>query len=161
MDGLGSNKTGAAFWQVVKDSRLGSMGGLGIFLAGTGYLFTIDHLLAAGRWEAMPWAAALARALALLLPAICPLNPNAGLGKITQEASLSRKMLTWLFLLVVLGSIRFSIIGVCLTAGLSFLVICLLAANAAKQGGFNGDFIGAGIVLSELTAMLSLTLYCL
>ncbi|MBQ4133370.1 MAG: adenosylcobinamide-GDP ribazoletransferase [Desulfovibrionaceae bacterium] len=158
-DALGSNKKGKLFRQALKDSRIGSMGAIALFLTATGYLFAGQILLEAGYWQALIWTAGLGRALALLIPLFCPLSPDAGLGKIVQDAELTSKMLFWLLLFLLAGSICFSFAASCLAMGAGLLTVLKLAGSAAKHGGFNGDFIGAAMVLSELAAQLVLALY--
>lgn len=155
-DGLGSGKKGTAFWQTVKDSRLGAMGVISLFLAGAGYLLCVQALLEAGRWGALPWAAALGRAFALTLPAVCPVHPQSELGKAAQSDRLPPRMALWGLFLAGLGFFCFSLTGLCLAFGAGLLFIRALAAAAARQGGFNGDFIGAAIVLTELAALFML-----
>lgn len=157
-DGLGSNKSGAAFWKVVKDSNLGALGGLCIVMVAIGYIITTQAVIEDGAWFALPWAAALARALVLLMPSLCPVNPKAGLGKILQDASLFMSSLVWLALLFALGVIFLSFLATVLGTLFGFGIVYMLARKAEANGGFNGDFLGATIVLSEFVALLAVAI---
>lgn len=157
-DGLASNKSGATFRKVVKDSNLGALGGLCLIMIAMGYIITTRALIESGVWLALPWAAALARALALLLPSLCPVHPTAGLGLTLQEAYPFIKALGWLAFLFILGVIFLSFFVAFLGTVFGFGVIYMLACKAEAKGGFNGDFIGAAIVLSELAALLAVAI---
>ena len=154
-DGLGSNKTGAEFWKVVKDSKMGAVGGLCTAVAAAGYIIAAQGLIETGAWLALPWAAGLGRAFALLLPALSPASPDAALGQSLAEAEPFPEGIIWVLILTVLGICLFSFPAAACAAGLALLATWLLARKAKSMGGFNGDFVGAAIVLSELGALLA------
>ena len=158
-DGLASNKNGAAFWKVVKDSKLGALGALCIIITATGYIISVQSLFETSNcskiWFALPWAAALGRAFALLLPGLAPVNPRAGLGQSMQEAEPFTAALAWLAILTLAAIVFLSFLTAALALGLGLLITWQLARKAKQMGGFNGDFLGATIVLAELAALLS------
>ena len=154
-DGLGSNKTGAEFWKAVKDSRMGALGGLCTAIAAAGYIVAAQGLIEAGMWFALPWAAGLGRAFALLLPGLSPASPDAALGQSFAEAKSFPEGIIWVLVLAALGTCLFSFLATACAVGLAFLATGLLAHKAKSMGGFNGDFLGAAIVLSELGALIA------
>ena len=154
-DGLGSNKTGAEFWKAVKDSRMGALGGLCTAIAAAGYIVAAQGLIEAGMWFALPWAAGLGRAFALLLPGLSPASPDAALGQSFAEAKSFPEGIIWVLVLAALGTCLFSFLATACAVGLAFLATGLLAHKAKSMGGFNGDFLGAVIVLSELGALIA------
>ena len=157
-DGLGSNKSGAAFWRAVKDSKLGAVGGIALLLAGAGYLVCGQSLIADGHMLALAWAAAAGRAFALFIPSFAPHNGKPGLGETLAAANLFGAALAWLCALAVIGIFLFSLLTLLVTIISGLGVVFCLSRAAQKHGGFNGDFIGAGIVLAELAALLAASL---
>lgn len=161
-DGLASNKNGASFWKVVKDSKLGALGALCIIIVAAGYIISIQSLLETAACVkvcfALPWAAGLGRTFALLLPSLAQVNPKAGLGQSMQEAEPFFAAVTWLGLLTLSGIFFLGFLTAILALGSGLLLTWRLAGKAEQMGGFNGDFLGAAIALAELAALTAAAL---
>lgn len=166
-DALGSGKNNDEFWAVVKDSRLGAFGCLALILAVGGLAALASALLdspgpaGASKYGPFILAPTLGRCLPALLAWRTPVRPassDRGLGGLLAPEPQGNAAPTPVVPLAV------AVIGplVCLPffrAALCWL-LCLavfqvLARLARRQGGFNGDFLGAAIVLGELAVFVA------
>jgi adenosylcobinamide-GDP ribazoletransferase len=155
-DGWGSNARTEQFWEILKDSRMGAFGGMGLFMGLAGFVILVQEACLAQRWGVLIWAPVLGRGAAVCLTWLArDLHRPGGLARtfllgirswhlyavLGQTLLFGLFFLTWLPLLASLGF--------CLAGLLIFLNI------ARKQGGLNGDFLGSAIVWGELSALLA------
>lgn len=151
-DAAGSGATGEKFGQILKDSRLGAFGGMGL-VAGMG----AQALLASNApWLALVLAPVAGRCLVLPLMICNEPRPESTLCRLMAPGaslpwSLAHGILAVL-LAISLGSHR--------SVGFVFLAVLILywlSATARKTGGLNGDFHGAGIIACELAFLFAAT----
>ena len=71
-DACGSGATGARFWEILRDSRLGAFGALSLLLIFSGQWLALTWHLAAGHWLPLVLAPAWGRACAVWLAASAP-----------------------------------------------------------------------------------------
>lgn len=151
-DAAGSGATGDKFGQILKDSRLGAFGGMGL-VAGLG----AQAVLASHA----PW-------LVLVLAPVagrCIVLPLMMLNESRAESTLCRLMapgasFAWavahgslpVLLAFTLGSHSAAVFAV-----LAVLILYWLSATARKTGGINGDFLGTGIIACELAYLFAAT----
>lgn len=155
LDALGSGKKGEAFTEVLKDSRLGAFGAIGIAVFFSGQVIGTAACLEAGLFGPLVFAPLFGRSLPIFLAGVAPANPNASLGKIVARAPL-RVASVVSVLALLCGGLLFMPLGAflyCLVMGAA--TVFFLAAKAGSNCGYNGDFFGAAIICGETTALLS------
>ena len=158
-DALGSFRTGDAFWEVMKDSRIGAFGATALAAVFAGQLLCASAHAAAGNWLVLALAPAWSRCQATLaFGAVAPRNPASLGGRFAAGPTAGPRNLALL---------QLGLMALCLPAfGLpwrSAFAACLVQAcilawiirTAARHGGFNGDFAGASIELSQLAFLLA------
>ena len=157
-DACGSNATGERFWDIMKDSRIGAFGVLGLIM-GVGISGIAAFLcLEKGLWPALVLAPAFGR---------CMVVP---LGRLTAPSARSS-----LAVLVFPGlrgrAAAFSCAATCLAcmalAGTGATLLALVCAATAlvplrslanRHGGCNGDFFGTAIIIGETALLLGAAL---
>jgi adenosylcobinamide-GDP ribazoletransferase len=155
IDAAGSGKEGEGFQAVLKDSRLGAFGAVGLFLALAGQGIGVAALVASKAFAPLIYAPVFGRCLPIALACICKPSPNAGLGAILSAAP--RASALGLALLCALGGGLYclSIAGLAALIAASAVLLWLLTRLARRNDGYNGDFFGAAIASGELLALLA------
>lgn len=153
-DAWGSLASGDRFFTIMKDSRIGAFGGLAIGVAVAGMMLLGGALCGDGRVWTLAFAPVLGRAGAVALMRLCRDIGRPGLGSLCLPGATLPNTLFALACTVGLGLVwagpRATLAG-CLLAG---LVVYKLSRLARRNGGINGDFLGAAIVGGELAALL-------
>ena len=157
-DACASFSQGEKFWKIIKDSNLGALGALVLFFVLAGYIIVVQTLIANGQWLSLIWAAAAGRLGCLALAGLTLPYKQASLAKIFEYAKPLPWAIFWMLALLALGGFFIS----WQACGLAFVlgggVVFYLLRLAKKQGGYNGDFLGAAIVLGELIILLAFLL---
>ncbi len=152
-DAWGSLARGDRFFTIMKDSRIGAFGGMALVVAILGQTCLGAELLASGRVWLLAAAPTFGRALAVVLMRVCRDLARPGLGSLFLPGATPRNV--WLaggFALACclgLGGLRATFWGV-VFGGVS---VATLARMARRNGGINGDFLGAAIVAGELAVL--------
>lgn len=155
-DAWGSSAQGERFWAILKDSRAGPFGVLWLAMALLGQVLAFGILAGSGRYLAICWCFVMGRSLSVAALAICRDLARPGLS------SLFAKGATWGVVAAVLA--QTALLGIS-CAPVSSILLGFLAASLAlaflwrlsvRQQGFNGDFMGAAIMLGELASALAL-----
>lgn len=154
-DAWGSAAKGEGFWRIIKDSRMGAFGGMGLFMGLAGQLVLLQAAFARSAWGLLVWTPILGRAMVLPLAALVQPYPGSALGRLTASGA-QGKAAFGAFLLAAFAGIPLA--G--LNAAVCGLVLAALAALglanvARRQGGLNGDFFGTLIIAGELAALLA------
>jgi len=155
-DGMLSASSPERRLEIMKDPRLGTFGGIGLFLAVLLKVTCLFSIPGGQVWIALPLAAATARWL-LLLAGRQPLARPGGMGAdfssgLTLNAFLPAALVVGL--LAVLGGWRG--VGAFLAAHLAALLVFRLAKS--RLGGVTGDVFGLVVELGELVVLLG---FCL
>ena len=159
LDAWGSDARGERFQAILKDSRCGSFAVLSIVLVALLQFSCLSALF--NRPDGL-WAALLApvwgRAALLVLPCFTAPNAVSSLGRVMAPGCSSRVAGCWIgglfLLLCAVLQERAAMIALLLTAaGLAFFY-----RLARREGGFNGDFLGASCMVGESAVLLSLLL---
>lgn len=140
------------FWQVVKDSRSGAFGVVGLVMGIGGQVILFQELARANHFGAILWAFILGRATAVWLGYHVRHLTRPGMGKLyidgaTLGVALATTGLTFLAGLPLAG-----LAGTFAATVLATGVLLALYRLANKVGGANGDFLGCSIILGELAA---------
>ncbi|EHJ48018.1 Cobalamin synthase [Solidesulfovibrio carbinoliphilus subsp. oakridgensis] len=152
-DAWGSLASGDRFFAIMKDSRIGAFGGMALVVALLGQVCLGAELLGVGRVWVLAFAPVLGRTGAVVLMRFCRDLARPGLGAMCLPGATGRNTAIAVAVAAFCG-IAWAGIGPlawgCLLLG---VILYNLARLARKNGGINGDFLGAAIVAGELAAL--------
>ena len=153
-DAWGSGAGGARFWEVLKDSRMGAFGAMGLVMGLAGFLVILPEIFLRREWGLLIWAPVLGRSAAVILAWRVRELARPGLAAIFLSAVTKRRaaLVAGLALAVGIACVSWSVLflaGLVCCAGLFFL-----SRLARLRGGVNGDFLGVAIVWGELSVLV-------
>ncbi|MBQ2476374.1 MAG: adenosylcobinamide-GDP ribazoletransferase [Desulfovibrio sp.] len=158
-DALGSFRTGDAFWEVMKDSRIGAFGATALVAVFAGQLLGASAQAATGNWLVLALAPAWSRCqAALAFGVVAPRNPASLGGRFAAGPTAGARNLALLQLglmalcLPAVGLPWRSAFAACLGQA---CVLAWIVRTASRHGGLNGDFAGASIELSQMAFLLA------
>ncbi|WP_243362713.1 adenosylcobinamide-GDP ribazoletransferase [Fundidesulfovibrio terrae] len=154
-DAWGSAATGERFWAIMKDSRAGPFGVIGLVMVLAGQVLAFGYLAGQGRLGAACWCFVLGRTLALAALRLCRKRVRPGLSSLFAPGATMGTLGVALAQAVVLGLALADLRTVLCGLGMAALVLVFLVRLSKKQQGFNGDFMGAAIMLGELAGALA------
>lgn len=157
-DAVTTHTDPARFWEVVKDSRTGAFGAMGLVMALAGQVILFHTMLAHGQYWAVAWAFVLGRAAAVWLAYHVRHLVRPGLGKLYIDGATLGVALAATLITFAAGWIM---IGLAATLASTIIVTLLLFGLfrlAENVGGANGDFLGCAVILGELAAGLGFAL---
>jgi adenosylcobinamide-GDP ribazoletransferase len=153
-DGWGSGAVGQRFWEIVKDSRLGAFGAMGLLLTLTGQIVLLHELLARQAFAAAAFIFVAGRLAAVLLAMSARELARPGLGQLFVAGATPRGVLLAVGMTLVPGLILVSPLTLLAMLATALAPAMVLRGLARRQSGLNGDFLGAAIVLGETAACL-------
>lgn len=155
-DAWGSSAQGDTFWEILKDSRCGAFAVIGITLGLTAHVLLLTPVLEAGALGVVVFGCILGRFGAVALANRGRgLERNTGMGAAFLRGAIPPVLLANGIFTLACG-VFFVGWGVAMLAlALLLLPILGLQRLAQRQGGMNGDFLGAVIVFGELLAPLA------
>ena len=155
-DGFWGGRTRERRLEIMKDSRIGSYGGLALMLAILMRWTALTALLDAGAWGLALAAMILSRAAMGLVMAALPNARNGGLsaghGRPPMTSALAGVALALGLSLLAAG---WAVVGLALAGGLATVGLALMAR--AKIGGQTGDVLGAAQLVAEIAALAAAT----
>jgi len=162
-DGLGGAVSRERALAIMKDSRIGSYGALGLLfvtalrVAALAALAARDLQVAA--W-ALVWVGAAARWLPVALMGLLPYAGDAEHAKAKPLAiGLNLQPAGWalLWLLALAAALPLTVRAFALSAGVLLVLLCTLRAWLRRRlGGYTGDTLGASEQLAEAALLLAL-----
>lgn len=158
-DAVTTHTDPARFWEVIKDSRAGAFGVIGVIMAIAGQILLFHELIAAGSYATIIWSFILGRAACIAFSYRVRHLTRPGLGKLyidgaTLHVCLAAGVTTFLLGLFLADPIT-TVCGMII----AFLVQIPLYRLAEHVRGANGDFLGCSIMLGELSAGLGFLLF--
>ena len=148
------------FRAVLKDSRIGTFGVLGLVLVVLGQVAAVSILILTPEWRGtLLVAPVFGRCAPIVLTFLAPPHPKAGLGSITCEAPRGACLLTAVAVATLLPFFclpaRYvpALLGV--TVVLLGLALTFIARVARRENGLSGDFFGCAIIAGECSALLA------
>lgn len=156
-DGLFSGRSNAAFYQVMKDSRLGTGGFLNIiFVLFFDYLFLLEIM----NWKVLLFLPVAGR-LGMLLGAIIGSYPKdyEGSGKLFINCRNFKN--SWWLLLVTFSFLffLFNWQGLLISISLLVLTFILVRIWSKRLDGITGDMLGALVEYTQVAFLLLLIIY--
>ncbi|WP_232300513.1 adenosylcobinamide-GDP ribazoletransferase [Desulfonatronovibrio magnus] len=154
-DGWAAQPDVDKFWLILKDSRVGAFGVMGIVTGMTGQIVLVSEVIAAGQWAVIVWALGLGRCSAVIVAYVGKRRAVPGLGNSFLAGTGAGTVLFNIFVLclfaVFILPIKVTVLSaVFMTAGIIFL-----HGLGKKYQGINGDFLGAAVIWGELSALLA------
>ncbi len=147
------------FWEVVKDSRSGAFGVIGLIMVIAGQVILFREIIEAGNYTIIIWAFVLGRSACVALGYLIRHLTRPGLGKLYIDgASLHVALLT----AVTTAILGFFLAGPAVTIGgmiIASIALFPLYQLAEHVGGANGDFLGCSVLLGELAAGLGFVMF--
>lgn len=156
MDGLGSHLDADAFWEIIKDSRVGSFGVVGLVMALLGLVLLLGELFAAQFYGPALWVFIVGRCCALTMGFFGKHLARPGLGQLFLNGATLQALffgLTFTALSGLLLATPLQMLGALI--GAAHFQFPLLAL-ARRVKGLNGDFLGASIIAGELGALIGI-----
>ncbi len=154
-DAVGSGTRGERFHAILKDSRLGAFGAMGLVFAILAHCLAAGAVLSSEHGLPCLWIAPLVgRSFPALLLWRGPVREGAGLARLFLPGAGGRLAA---FHLVCAGAVLVFVLGVVRTLYLAVAmagIVNLLLRLARRERGLNGDFLGTVIVLGELGVLL-------
>ncbi len=155
-DAWGSMARGERFFEIMKDSRVGAFGVMGLCVVLSGRLVLFAALFEAGRGFAVVFAFVVGRACAVWLMGMTRSLGRPGLGRLFLAGARPGVMAWTVGVAVAFGVFLVPVRGVTLSLVCGAAVAAMLAGLARDRGAVNGDFLGACIVIAELAACLGM-----
>lgn len=164
LDGLADVADAAAahveperFWAIIKDSRCGAFGVAALVLAlgGQGVLFA--EALKGGQWWAVIWAVVFGRACAVVFGFTARAYVRPGLGGLFLSGA-SPAAALWAAACALAPALWLRPVAAAWAVAAALLLLTPLRRLVTAVGGVNGDFLGAAIILGEISAALGFVL---
>lgn len=154
-DGWGSYASGARFWEIVKDSRIGAFGVYALVLGLGGQVLLAAEVLRDGAWGTVFFAMVLGRQTGILMcGAGRDITRSQGMGRTFLKAATGSTLALTSLITLFLGLAAMPFAAFLAAVLLALAGVWALRRLGHRQGGVNGDFIGAAIVWGELAALL-------
>lgn len=158
LDGLGGGRDPQSRLTVMKDSRLGAFGALGLVLALLLKGVFLTLLLEAGRLSALLLFPVVSRGGMVLLTWLSPYaRPEGGLGRAMTDGVTGQIALGALVPVLAACLLLYRVRGVVLLAAAGLLILTLSRVFTRLLGGITGDVLGAANELLEVLALALLS----
>ena len=153
-DGFLSSRPRERMLEIMRDSRTGAMGVLGIVCLFSLKVAALASVPVALRWPALLLMPFAGRCSMVIQMALLPYARTGGLCSVFVQNRRRSDVAMTLLILAVVGWLAGNVFGLC-TAGVSVAAIALFSLWCrSKIGGFTGDTLGAGCEWVELMPAL-------
>ena len=147
------------FWEVIKDSRSGAFGVIGLVMALGGQIIIFHEMISAGAYTTVLWAFILGRAACVWLGFYIRHLTRPGLGKLYIDgATLGVALFSALTTFIVGSFLAGPIVTIAATL-IATAALFPLYRLAVHVDGANGDFLGCSVLLGEIAAGLGFLLF--
>ncbi|MBG0790651.1 MAG: adenosylcobinamide-GDP ribazoletransferase [Desulfovibrionaceae bacterium] len=157
-DAVAAHTDPELFWRVVKDSRSGAFGVVGLILALGGEVVLLHEMVVRGDFDAVIWMFTLGRAGAVWLGYHVRHLVRPGLGKLYVDGATLGVALATAIMALAAGIYFVGPAAALAGIILASLILLGLFRLAMKVNGANGDFLGCAVILGELAAGLGYVL---
>ena len=146
------------FWEVVKDSRSGAFGIIGVVMALGGQIILFHEMATREAFETVIWVFILGRAGAVWLGYHVRHIVRPGLGKLYIDGATLGVALATTAIAFAAGLFLTGLPATLAGIAIATLTLLGLSRLAAKVNGANGDFLGCAVIMGELAAGLGYVL---
>lgn len=146
------------FWTVVKDSRAGAFGVIGLIMAIGGEVILFREMITTGGFLAVVWAFVLGRAACVGFAYRVQHLARPGLGKLYMDGATLPVAVVSGVAALLLGVFMAGPLQAIAAMGVASCGLFFLYRLAERVGGANGDFLGCAVLLGELAAGLGFVL---
>lgn len=146
------------FWIVVKDSRAGAFGVIGLIMAIGGEVILFREMIAAGGFSAVVWVFLFGRGACVGFAYRVKHLARPGLGKLYMDGATLPVSVVWGVLVFLSGVFMAGAAGTVAAFGIAVIGLFFLNRLAERVGGANGDFLGCSVLIGELAAALGFVL---
>lgn len=147
------------FWQVIKDSRSGAFGVIGLVMGLGGQIILFHEMILAGSYMAILWAFILGRTACVCMGYAVRHLTRPGLGKLHIDGATLGVTLTAVLMTFVAGLFLAGPVAAIAATVIASLALYPLYRLAEHVKGANGDFLGCSIILGEISAGLGFVLF--
>ncbi|GAB7021728.1 adenosylcobinamide-GDP ribazoletransferase [Salidesulfovibrio brasiliensis] len=144
------------FWTVIKDSRCGAFGVLALVLVVAGQIVLFADVLTHHAAWVLVWPFVAGRLNCVLFGILGKDYARPGLGSLFYAGATTNAVAVNVLAAFAVGAMLLPIKGILLTYALLAVTLIPLHKLAKDVSGANGDFLGASIVLGELSALLGI-----
>ncbi len=142
-DAMGAGAHGSRFAEILKDSRLGAFGAMGLAVAILARLLSVAALIHKDIAVALIPACCIGRVFLLLLPAFLEPAPYSVLGEMLHSPNASKRFWTWAVPSAAYAALTITPPAFAAASAACVFFSVFLTRTAARQEGYNGDFAGA------------------
>jgi adenosylcobinamide-GDP ribazoletransferase len=153
-DAWGSGAEGEKFWAILKDSRVGAFGVMGLVLAVAGQIAVFGTALGRDLPGLVIWSFVLGRTAVVVLAWLGRDLARPGLGRLFAAGATGKTAAWAVVQALVLGWLLAPAKGLVLGCLLTGAAVFWLWRLAKAKAGLNGDFFGAVVVIGEIAACL-------
>lgn len=157
-DGWGSGATGERFWDIVKDSRIGAFGTMGIVLGLGTQTALLEAAVSQNAWGAVLFAPVFGRFCCLVMARLSQRLTRRGLGANAMQGA-TRYALILGGCTTLLPALTLPPTHLVTSLALAVAPLAALLTLGRRHGGVNGDFLGTAIIAGEICALLPLALH--
>ena len=157
-DGLAGSKTPQERWEIMRDSRVGSFGVAGAFC-----LLLLKYICLGGLPDSFRVAGLVLMPVLSRWAVVCsifsfPYAKPEGLGKVFKEQTSRRSLILATSVTLVLSLGLFRVRGIALMLGVWLVAMALAAFLSRRFAGLTGDTYGAIIEVTEVIALILVSL---
>ncbi|BDQ37507.1 adenosylcobinamide-GDP ribazoletransferase [Pseudodesulfovibrio nedwellii] len=157
-DAVTTHTNPVRFWEVIKDSRSGAFGIIGLIMVIVGQVILFHEMATVEAYGAILWTFVLGRAASVWLGYHVRHLTRPGLGKLYIDgATLGTALLSAGIAFIAgvfLAGIAATVAGTIIVS----LMLIPIYRLAVKVGGANGDFLGCAVMVGEVAAGLGFVL---
>ncbi len=158
-DGVTTHAVPERFWEVIKDSRAGAFGIIGLVMGLGGQILLFHEMAAVGAYGTIVWAFVLGRGVCVWLGYTVRHLTRPGLGKLYIDGATLQVVILSSVITFVLGLVLAGPLTTLSGMGIAGLAIIPLHRLAEHVKGVNGDFLGCSVILGELAAGLGFVVF--
>ena len=154
-DGAGPYPNPQNFWEIIKDSRSGVFGILALALLLMGQLFCVYYVYEAQAFGVVVWGFILGRLGCSLMCMVGKPFARQGQGMLFMNGADKFSVFIAFVFAVICALLLIDIKTQLLSYVFTALGLFFLYTLAKKVDGANGDFLGAAVILAEISGLIS------